>query len=74
LESGEVSLTKSPLGRLEFKLSHIQLTGSAELRSECCSGIALFDHSYRINRPELQTMSCIEKENEVYKRQCYKDD
>jgi hypothetical protein len=35
-----------PPGRLEFKLSHIRLTGSAELRSECCSGIALFDHWY----------------------------
>jgi hypothetical protein len=43
LESGDVSLTESPSGRLEFKLSHIRLTGSAELRSECCSGIALFD-------------------------------
>jgi hypothetical protein len=30
LESGEVSLTESPSGRLEFKLSHIRLTGSAE--------------------------------------------
>jgi hypothetical protein len=46
LESGEVFLTDSPSGRLEFKLSHIRLTGSAELRSECCSGIALFGHSY----------------------------
>jgi hypothetical protein len=27
LEGGEVSLTESPSGRLEFKLSHIQLTG-----------------------------------------------
>jgi hypothetical protein len=43
LESGGVSLAESPSGRLEFKLSHIRLTGSAELRSECCSGIALFD-------------------------------
>jgi hypothetical protein len=69
LESGEVSLTDSPSGRLEFKLSHIRLTGSAELRSECCSGIALFDYGYWINRPELQIKSCREKENEVYKRQ-----
>jgi hypothetical protein len=46
LESGEVSLTESPSGRLEFKLSHIRLTGSAELQSKSCSGIALFDHSY----------------------------
>jgi hypothetical protein len=46
LESGEVSLTESMSGRLEFKLSPIRLTGSAELRSECYSGIALFDHSY----------------------------
>jgi hypothetical protein len=46
LESGEVSLTESPSGRLEFKLSHIRLTGSAELWSECCSGMVLFDRSY----------------------------
>jgi hypothetical protein len=73
LESGEVSLTDSPSGRLEFKLSHIRLIGSAKLRSECYSGIALFDHGYWINRPELQTKSCREKGNAVYKRQCYKD-
>jgi hypothetical protein len=46
LESGEVSLTKSPSGRLDFKLSHVRLTGSTELRSGCCSGMALFDRSY----------------------------
>jgi hypothetical protein len=28
LEGGEVSLTESPSGRLEIKLSHIRLTGS----------------------------------------------
>jgi hypothetical protein len=44
--SGEVSLTESPSGRLEFKLSHIRLTGSAELRSECYSGMVLFGHGY----------------------------
>jgi hypothetical protein len=42
LEGGKASLTESPLGRLEFKLSHIWLTGSAELRSECYSGMVLF--------------------------------
>jgi hypothetical protein len=46
LERGEVSLTESPSGRLEFKLSRIRLTGSAELRSRCCSGVILFDCSY----------------------------
>jgi hypothetical protein len=46
LESGEVSITDSPLGRLEFKLSHNRLTGSAELRSEFYSGIVLFGHGY----------------------------
>jgi hypothetical protein len=46
LEGGEVSLTESPSGRLEFKLSHIRLTGSVELRSECYSGIVLFGPSY----------------------------
>jgi hypothetical protein len=43
LEGGEVSLTESPSGRLEFKPSHILLTGSAGLRSDCCSGLVLFD-------------------------------
>jgi hypothetical protein len=46
LESGEVSLTESPSGRLEFKLSHIRLTGSAELQSECYSGMVLFGRGY----------------------------
>jgi hypothetical protein len=46
LEGGEVSLTESPSGHLEFKPSHIRLTGSAELRSECYSGIVLFGQSY----------------------------
>jgi hypothetical protein len=46
LEGGEVSLTESPSGCLEFKVSHIRLTGSAELRSECYSGMALFGRSY----------------------------
>jgi hypothetical protein len=46
LEGGEVSLTESPSGRLEFRLSHIWLIGSAELRSECCSGMVLFGRSY----------------------------
>jgi hypothetical protein len=42
LEGGKASSTESPSGRLEFKLSHIRLTGSAELWSECYSGMALF--------------------------------
>jgi hypothetical protein len=46
LEGGEVSLTESSSGRLGFKLSHIRLTGSAELPSECYSGIVLFGRSY----------------------------
>jgi hypothetical protein len=46
LESGEVSLTESPSGRLEFKLSRIQLTGSADLRSKCCSVMGLFGRGY----------------------------
>jgi hypothetical protein len=41
-EGGKASLTESPLGRLEFKLSRIRLTGSAELRSECYLGMVLF--------------------------------
>jgi hypothetical protein len=43
LEGGKDSLTESPSGRLEFKLSHIRLIGSAKLRSECYSGMVLFD-------------------------------
>jgi hypothetical protein len=46
LEGGEASLAESPSGHLEFKLSHIRLTGSAELRSECYSGMVLFGQSY----------------------------
>jgi hypothetical protein len=34
LEGGETSLTESSSGRLEFKLSHVRLTGSVELRSD----------------------------------------
>jgi hypothetical protein len=43
LGGGETSLTESSSGRLEFKLSHIRLTGSVELRSDRCSGLVLFD-------------------------------
>jgi hypothetical protein len=46
LESGEASLTESSSGRLEFNLSHVRLTGSAKLRSECYSGIVLFGQNY----------------------------
>jgi hypothetical protein len=46
LESGEVSLIESLSGRLEFKLIHIWLTGLAELRSECYSGMVLFGRGY----------------------------
>jgi hypothetical protein len=46
LEGGEVSLTESPSDRLEFKLSHIRLTGSVKLRSECYSGTVLYGRSY----------------------------
>jgi hypothetical protein len=53
LEGGETSLTESPSDRLEFKLSHIRLTGSVELRSDCCSGLVLFDQSCRMDRLKL---------------------
>jgi hypothetical protein len=43
LEGGEASLTESPSSRLEFKLSHIRLIGSAKLWSECYLGMVLFD-------------------------------
>jgi hypothetical protein len=39
LKGGEASLTESSSGRLEFKLSHIRLTGLAKLRSECYSTV-----------------------------------
>jgi hypothetical protein len=55
LEGGETSLTESPSGRLEFKLSHIRLTSSIELQSDCCSGLVLFDWSCRMDRLKLQT-------------------
>jgi hypothetical protein len=42
LEGGEASLTESPSGRLEFKLSHIRLTGSARLQSDCYLDVVLF--------------------------------
>jgi hypothetical protein len=71
LESGEVSLTESPSGRLEFKLSHIRLTGSAALRSEYCSDIALFDHKL-LNKSSGVANKFIQKKGN--KRQGYKDD
>jgi hypothetical protein len=55
LEGGETSLTELSSGRLEFKLSHIRLTGSVELRSDCCSSLVLFDQSCRMDRLKLQT-------------------
>jgi hypothetical protein len=55
LEGGETSLTESSSGRLEFKLGHIRLTGSVELRSDRCSGLVLFDQSCRMDRLKLQT-------------------
>jgi hypothetical protein len=54
LEGGETSLTESSSGRLEFKLGHIRLTGSVELRSDRCSGLVLFDQSCRMDRLKLQ--------------------
>jgi hypothetical protein len=53
LGGGETSLTESSLGRLEFKLSHIRLTGSVELRSDRCSGLVLFGQSCRMDRLKL---------------------
>jgi hypothetical protein len=54
-EGGEVSLTESSSGRLEFKLSRIRLTSSVELRSDCCLGLVLFDQGCRMDRLKLQT-------------------
>jgi hypothetical protein len=73
LEGGEVSLTESPSSRLGFKLSHIRLTGLAELRSECYSGMALFRRSYRMNRPKSCKQKMQRMENEVCDKQSYKD-
>jgi hypothetical protein len=55
LECGEVVLTESSSGRLEFKPSRIRLAGSVELRSDCCSGLVLFDQSCRMYCLKLQT-------------------
>jgi hypothetical protein len=49
LGGGETSLTESSSGRLEFKLSHIRLTGLVELRSDRCSGLVLFDQNCRMD-------------------------
>jgi hypothetical protein len=49
LGGGETSLTESSSGRLEFKLSHIRLTGSVELCSDRYSGLVLFDQSCRMD-------------------------
>jgi hypothetical protein len=49
LGGGETSLTESPSSRLEFKLSHIRLIGSVELRSDRCSGLVLFDQNCRMD-------------------------
>jgi hypothetical protein len=53
LGGGETSLTESSSGRLEFKLSHIWLTGSVELWSDRCSGLVLFDQNCRMDRLKL---------------------
>jgi hypothetical protein len=52
---GVVSLLDVPLlvVSLEFKLSHIQLTGSVELRSDHFSGLVLFDQNCRMDRLKL---------------------
>jgi hypothetical protein len=55
LEGGEVSLTDSLSGRLEFKLGRVRLTGSAGLRSDYYSDVTLFDKSCRMVCLELQT-------------------
>jgi hypothetical protein len=74
LEGGEVSLTKSPSGRLEFNLSRIRLTGSAELRSGCYSGMVLFGQSYWMNRLKSCKQKIQRMENEVCDKQSCKDD
>jgi hypothetical protein len=54
LEGGEVSLTDSPLSRLEFKTGRIRLTGSAGLRTGCCSDVILLDENCRMVRLKLR--------------------
>jgi hypothetical protein len=39
-------LNRITVGSFGIKLSHIRLTGAAELRSECYSGVVLFGRSY----------------------------
>jgi hypothetical protein len=74
LGGGETSLTESSSGRLEFKLSHIRLTSSVELRSDRCSGLVLFDQNCRMNRLKILTRQDRKWKNEIYGKQNYKDD
>jgi hypothetical protein len=55
LEGGETSLTESSSGHLEFKLSHIRLTGLVELRLDRYSSLVLFDQNCRMDRLKLLT-------------------
>jgi hypothetical protein len=50
---GGTSLTESSSSHLEFKLSHIRLTSSVELRSDRCSGLVLFDQNCQMDRLKL---------------------
>jgi hypothetical protein len=74
LEGGEVSLTESSSSRLEFKRSHIRLTGSVELRSDCYSGLVLFNQSCRMDRLKITNKVRQKMESEIYDKQKYKDD
>jgi hypothetical protein len=53
LGGGEISLTESSSGRLEFNLSHIRLTGSVELLSDHCLVLVLFDQSCQMDNLKL---------------------
>jgi hypothetical protein len=74
LGGGKISLTESSSSRLEFKLSHIWLTGSVELRSDRCSGLVLFDQSCLMDHQKLLSRHRQKVESKIYGEQNYKGD
>jgi hypothetical protein len=74
LGGGEISLTESSSGHLEFKLSHILLTGSIELRSDRCSGLLLFGQSCQMDHLKLLARQRQQVESKIYGEQNYKGD
>jgi hypothetical protein len=74
LEGGEASLSESSSGRLGFKLSHIRLTGSAELQSECYSGMVLFGQMLLNGSSKIANKKGQRMESGICGKQNYKGD